>query len=114
MNLTIWSTGESTDLNHMLHGDAAGSTQGVILWHCNSKSLKPVNIEHGKVHITEGYRDTMDSSWDDANCIFTLTIKSIHKEDENTNWRCEAALTLCKKASNHHANLPLETYSFTL
>ena len=23
-------------------------------------------------------------------------------------------LTLCKKASNHHANLPLEMYSFTL
>ena len=22
--------------------------------------------------------------------------------------------TLCKKASNHHANLPLEMYSFTL
>ena len=23
-------------------------------------------------------------------------------------------VTLCKKASNHHANLPLEMYSFTL
>ena len=23
-------------------------------------------------------------------------------------------LSLCKKASNHHANLPLEMYSFTL
>ena len=24
------------------------------------------------------------------------------------------SVTLCKKASNHHANLPLEMYSFTL
>ena len=27
---------------------------------------------------------------------------------------CTAILALCKKASNHHANLPLEMYSFTL
>ena len=26
----------------------------------------------------------------------------------------EITPTLCKKASNHHANLPLEMYSFTL
>ena len=26
----------------------------------------------------------------------------------------EHKATLCKKASNHHANLPLEMYSFTL
>ena len=27
---------------------------------------------------------------------------------------CTQRLTLCKKASNHHANLPLEMYNFTL
>ena len=39
---------------------------------------------------------------------------SVLVEPKTSVARASVYMTLCKKASNHHANLPLEMYSFTL
>ena len=40
----------------------------------------------------------------------SLKVTVTHRAEPN----CYLLLSLCKKVSNHHANLPLEMYSFTL
>ena len=43
-----------------------------------------------------------------ANFVVHLMTITMRSSNSFCDW------TLCKKASNHHANLPLEMYSFTL
>ena len=62
--------------------------------------------------VAEGSND-VDST--DVFCTFKYYTHIIHKAKH---WRylliLPAPLSQHKKASNHHANLPLEKYSFTL
>ena len=75
--------------------------------------LKSNNLEsahlHWSYHCVESLHSTPlgQPAAIDACC-------TVPRLDQKLQDALAPTLTLCKKASNHHANLPLEMYSFTL
>ena len=66
-----------------------------------------IDMENIKPKETETIR--VQYIYNNAAFLLQETVFGICCENENPRKH-----TLCKKASNHHANLPLEMYSFTL
>ena len=63
-------------------------------------------------YITVSFKNVLFSNSEFSEVMLVQVLSSnSDDDDDNNNDRDDS---LCKKASNHHANLPLEMYSFAL
>ena len=97
------------------HFISLSSFESACSYHC--KEADTLNI-YGRIKMIApgGNRNSFWNivnlpSWTKSRCCSTDLDHTLPEFGETF---CDLSNSLCKKASNHHDNLPLEMYSFTL
>ena len=91
--------------------DASLCGRGAVLGHSNGNLCVQL-IACKTRKLTKAGRNY--AQLDTEALSISFSIHKYHKYLYGRNSRSLQIISLCKKASNHHANLPLEMYSFTL